>query len=408
MFPALLLLAIGADFAPVSDVPVRCLENLRGKVGRARVEIVVGAGAIHEDPDARGVAHLLEHLLLRPLGFDDSNGATAWDYTSYYRDVRGAALSTSAVDLVTALGDVAITPAAFDAERNVVLRELEERGASFRFEHDPMFGSTILERSPGGTIDAVRRLELEDAKRFHAEHYTKGNIAVTLSGAVDCAAILRRLEPLLAKIPDGDASELPRVEASEPGPFPLGSSEDVLIQGFYWYDATPSQEVVWRLVAKHLEQRALDVLRKERGLAYSPSAQIVRRGGGGMLELRVKTDGRADEAAAWFDEEVSALRSSSKPMSHMAAAVDPVRNALLDDSLRIALATIREEPAPESLLSKLDDVAVAKTLEALLVDRRSFGTASPQSNLWSILILALFGAVVVAVLVYLGKELIRG
>lgn len=407
MLSALLLMTVAADFDAVSGVKVRCLENLRGKVGRARVEVVVGAGAMHEAPNARGVAHLLEHVLLRPLGFDDSNGATGWDYTTFYRDVRGVELSTAAVDLVRALGDVSFDDETFDTERKVVLRELDERGADIRFENDPMFSGTVLERTPGGTISAVRDLSADDARRFHAAHYTKGNIAVLLSGAVSCETIQRALSPILADIPDGDASPVPRVEQEEPSAFPLPPSESLLVQGFYWYDATPAEEVIWRLVAKDLEQRALDVLRKERGIAYSPSARVFRRGTGGTLELRVKTDGRANEAAAWFDEQVEAMRATSKPMERFAPAIAPVRTELADDNVRNALAALRGEEAPTKILDTLDDVKTSAMLEKLLVDRRSFGTASPQSNVWSLIVLLLFGAVVLGVMGYLAKDLLK-
>ncbi|MEQ8276010.1 MAG: insulinase family protein [Deltaproteobacteria bacterium] len=406
MLSAVLLLTVAADFDAVSGVKVRCLENLRGKVGRARVEVVVGAGAMHEAPNARGVAHLLEHLLLRPLGFDDSNGATGWDYTTYYRDVRGAELSTAAVDLVQALGDVSFDAGTFDTERNVVLRELEERGADIRFENDPMFSGTVLERAPGGTLAAVRDLDVEDARRFHADHYTKGNVAVLLSGAVSCGAIVRRLTPLLERIPDGDASDVPRVEEKEPGPFPLPPSEDLLIQGFYWFDASPTEEVLWHLIAKDLEQRALDELRKERGIAYSPSARVMRRGTGGIMELKVKTDSQANEAAAWFEEQVEALRATSSPKQRFAQAMGPARVALGDDNVRNALAAIRGEPAPTKILDELDDVTAAESMARLLVDRRSFGTAAPQSSVWTIIILVLFGAVVLGVLGFVAKDLL--
>src|SRR5687768_4658962 len=89
-----LLIAQSSAFSPVGGVEVSCLENLRGKVGRAKVEIVVGAGALDEGENERGVAHLLEHLLLRPINFDDSNATTSWDHTSFYRDVTGGELQT--------------------------------------------------------------------------------------------------------------------------------------------------------------------------------------------------------------------------------------------------------------------------------------------------------------------------
>src|SRR5687768_7598088 len=103
MYALALLIAGAPTFAEVSGVQVSCTENIRGKSGRARVELVAGAGALHEAENEHGLAHLVEHLIFRPLGFDHNQGATSWDYTAYFRDVRTTELSTAAIALVEAV-----------------------------------------------------------------------------------------------------------------------------------------------------------------------------------------------------------------------------------------------------------------------------------------------------------------
>lgn len=407
MILALLLLG-SLDFTDISGVKVSCLENLRGKSGRARIEIVVGSGALHELEDARGVAHLLEHLLMRPLGFDDGNAATSWDYTSYFRDVRAAELSTAAVDLVRAVGALELNE--FEVERSVVIAEMELRGSREGRGSDPIFGGTILARDPGGTEESVRGLEKSDAEAFHRRHYVRGNIAVFARGAVSCEELEQALAPELAKIPGGEVIGVPRVTEKERGArsLPHGAGGGLWMGGFYWFDASIEEEMAMRVVAKHLEQRALDELRKTQGLTYSPTAEVVRLGGGGQLTLRVTTSGRDSVVATWYEDQVAALRKSEKPAEDMKRASAVVADLIENDVVRFGLAGMRSEQAPDRALASLDDARLKPILAKMLAPERAFATSTPSRNIGSIVVLALFGlAVVVAVVLaarsFLGR-----
>jgi predicted Zn-dependent peptidase len=397
------LLLIGApDFTPTSSVAVSCLENLRGKVGRGRVEIVVGSGALDEAEEQRGVAHLLEHLLLRPLDFSDKNATTSWDFTSYYWDASGEELEGVAIRLVRAVREAAFSNEAFELEQKIVQNELEDRHQTEE-GIDPIFGDTPLARSPGGTRASVARLTAEDARRFHREHYRKGNIAVLLRGAVDCAAMRRALAQELAAIPDGPPAARVIVSDREPGPRAFPSATREFRQGFYWYEASPEDEVVLRIAIEHLELRALEELRKARGLTYSPSGLFHRRGGGGLIELTVKGD-EPDEADAFFAETVEALRRDPHPRRTLEAAIAEVAKDIENDGVRSGLAAIRGEPQPITILQELTDARLTPLLGTLLDHRRSFGTATPQSNVASLVVLGLFGAVVFGALFIVAKR----
>ncbi len=403
MLLALLLLG-SLDFTDVSGVKVSCLENIRGKTGRARIELVVGAGALHELEEARGVAHLLEHLLMRPLGFDDANAVTSLDYTTYFRDVRAAELSTAAIDLTRALSQLPLDD--FDVEKNVVLAEIGKRSSAQRTV-DPLFGNTLLNRDVGGGWASVRDLTKQDVESFFQKHYVRGNIALFARGAVSCEELQKTLAPELAKIPAGQADSVPRVTTPEPGPRALSYGADSpWMGGFYWYDATIEEEMAMRVVAKHLEQLALDELRKTQGLTYSPVAEVRRLAGGGQMQLRVATEGRESLVADWYEEKVGALRKSTTPAQDMKRAAAVVADVVENDVVRFGLAAIRGEQAPDVALAGLDDTRMQAVLAKMLAADRSFSTTTPSRNIGSILVLVFFGVVVAGAVLIAARSFI--
>lgn len=397
--------------AEVSGVQVSCLENLRGKEGRARIEITVGSGALHETEEARGVAHLVEHLLMRPLGFDDKNAVTGWDHTTYFHDVRAAALSTAAIDLVRALGKLDLAEGSFELERGVVIEEMRLRGSiDVLGAVDPLFGGTILARDPGGSEASVRALSREDALAFHAAHYLRSNMVVVARGAVDCELFRASLAPALASLAEGNAMPLPRVTIPEPGPraLPIGWSGQAFVQGFYWYDSTIVEETFMQVVAKHLENAALDELRKTRGLTYSPQADVRRIGAGGSMSLRVVTDGRDSVVAAWYEEKLSALRDSTSPSVLLAHALEVAGEHADADTTRYALSVLRRELSPAEAIGELDDARLQQLIAKMLRADRTFGSATASRNLGSIAVLVLFAAVVIGAVVIAGLRFFRG
>ncbi|MCA9550165.1 MAG: insulinase family protein [Myxococcales bacterium] len=392
---ALTLLAVGATFSPTEGVAVSCQENLRGKVGRARVEVVVGAGALHEGEAERGVAHLLEHLVFRPLGFDDSNGATSWDYTTYYREVSGGDLVGAAQALLTAILEPVLAEGELELERQVVLRELERRGMTAeRPELDPLFAGTNLARAPGGSADSVRSLSADQIRSFHRRHYVRENVAVILAGAVDCAAAREALAPLLARFPPGPFTPAAGPTGREPGARALPGAPGAFASGFYWYRASQAEELMYRLVFQHLQQRALQDLRRDRGLTYSPALDFHRRGPGGQIQLEIQTSGASADVETWYADALQEILTSDRPADLLAAARAPLRTQLEADYTRAGLAALRGERPPEEALDAVDDVALRGALPDLLAEHRSFGVAIPEGNWASLVILGIFGLVV--------------
>lgn len=401
-----ILALVTAQFTPVATVPMSCAENVRGREGRARVEVVVGAGALHEGDD-RGAAHLLEHLLLRRLGLDHNNGATTWDATRYFSDVRASELSTAAVDLVRAVRDANFTEDDVAIEKRIVTRELDERDPGYAPTlRDSLFRNTRFDRPLGGTEATVRGTTIDALKAFHATHYVKGNIAVIVAGAIGCGAIRARLEPELERFADGKATAAPVESSAEPGAQSVPGGGSAFLGGFYWYDAHPRDEFVMRIVAKHLHKSALATLREKLGVTYSPQAHFVRQGGAGYIAIHVVTENDASVVQSWFDDTTEALRDTREPRVTLADAIEALRRELDFPDDRDALAAIRHEPSPQEILTSLDDHTLVSAMERMLASDRRFATSGGGAG--ELIVLGLFGLGVLAFLAWLGRSLMRG
>ena len=392
-----------AAYAPLEGVQWSCGQG----AGTGRVDVVVGAGALHERDDERGVAHLLEHLLFRKSNFTyrHENGHTALDLTYYYRTSPSDSLPAAIESLLRELMEPTFNANAVDVERKVVIKELEERGLDKATGPDPLFGSTPLSRSPGGTARDVRGLELQDVLRFHRTHYGKGNVAIRVSGAADCTAIEAQILPLLREWPTGSAAPTPKVTESEPGQVTLPSNK--FRQGFYWYEASPEERLLWVALGEHLRLRAFRELRQERGLIYTPEVTVQRVGPGGLLSFTVDAGDNPRAVSRWFDDTIAALKTEPQVTVHLAEALTQVERWLNEHPETAGLAAIRAEPAPARVLAKLKRDVPQPLLKQMLVDRRRFGSEIAQSNIASLIVLSVFGIGVLGILFYAGRQFLE-
>lgn len=232
-------------------------------------------------------------------------------------------------------------------------------------------------------------------------------MAVVIQGAVDCAATRSALQDVLASFPEGEVTPVPRVLTEEPGARPYQVGEGTFIQGFYWYNATPEEALAYRMVAKHFEQEALRVLRKERGLTYSPQSFFERRGYGGRLWIAIKS-GQTGDVASWYQDTLQKLKAAKRPTEYLAEAMRAVRAELENHAVESALVHLREEPPFETQFDELTNSELKKILARILVDNRAFGSVTPQTNAASLIILGLFSLGVLAIFGYAFRSFLSG
>jgi zinc protease len=212
-----------------SDVPVDTswtfgkLENgLRYAVksnqvpsGQVSMRVRIDAGALHEEDDEQGFAHLLEHLAFRGSEFvpdgeskriwqrlgvsfgSDSNAQTTPTQTTYKLDLPAsnpAKLDESMMILSGMMRAPAITETALNAERAIVLAELRENsGAQMEFGNalrSHLFqGQRLAERSTIGTPETVMAASADKVRAFHTRWYRPDKAVVVIAGDAEPAAL---------------------------------------------------------------------------------------------------------------------------------------------------------------------------------------------------------------------------
>jgi zinc protease len=183
--------------------------------GQVAVRVRIDAGSLMETDKERGFAHLLEHLSFRGsvhvpdgdskriwqrLGVtfgSDSNALTSFTQTVYKLDLPNAThtgLDESMKILSGMMYGPALTQAALDAERPVVLAEAREQpGPQVRLQ-DAMFGlmfagQPVAQRKPIGTTETLNGATAEAVRAFHERWYRPERAVVIVVGDMDPAVL---------------------------------------------------------------------------------------------------------------------------------------------------------------------------------------------------------------------------
>ncbi|HEX6749056.1 MAG TPA: insulinase family protein [Longimicrobium sp.] len=209
---------------------------------RAELRLVVNAGSVLEDPDQRGLAHVVEHMafngtrrfagqeivnFLERVGMrfgPDVNAYTGFDETVYMltlpTDTAGV-LERGLDILEDWAGAISFDTAEVRKERGVVVEEWRlgrGAGARIRDKQFPVLfaGSRYAERIPIGDPEIVRTAPVEAVRRFYETWYRPDLMAVVAVGDFDpkrVEAMIRERFGRLAARPN----PRPRQEFGVPG-----------------------------------------------------------------------------------------------------------------------------------------------------------------------------------------------
>ena len=172
------------------------------------------AGSRDEEPGISGASHFLEHLLFKGTqsrsaldiaeAFDavggDLNAFTAKETTCYYARVLDRDLPMAVDYLADMLQHSVIRKADLDAERQVILEEINmHEDAPDEVVHD-LFTEALwpghpLGRPVLGTRETIEAATRDRVRRFYRKHYVPGNFVVVAAGNVrhdELVAQLRR------------------------------------------------------------------------------------------------------------------------------------------------------------------------------------------------------------------------
>lgn len=272
---------------------VRCAVLHRPGAGVTTVSVWILAGSRHES--VPGVAHLLEHVIMRavPAGRTaqvideieawggDANAVTARDHVVLHACVptedAGSALSVLAA---------AVTTAEFDddlvrSERRVVQEELRLAAADpTDIVHDVFFQTAYADhamgRPVGGTIAGVARLGAADLAAWSRCHVRPATLCVVVCGGLDA----RDVHAVLANSPvaelDGSGDDRP-ADSSPPvaagrSDLPIVSDTAAVVIGGPGFALSDRRllavEIVIELLAGGNASVLHEELRSRRGLCY--------------------------------------------------------------------------------------------------------------------------------------------
>ncbi len=245
---------------------------------------VVRAGSRFDPPGKEGLAHLLEHLLLKTRGKDGLdlmeearaagaylNGFTSGDSTEYVLDAPADAFPRLAERLLRAITSPAPSQGDLDREIGVIGREDDyhgEGGGVIQLVSNTLFRMTPPEGPILGTGRSLDRITRDDLIAFYQKAYTTAATTVVVAGATtapDARSLLGRAI-LLPPALDG---ERPRVIVAEPQ---LPVNERIrapFIAVVVGYRLDASDREACRPLAQLLQHRLLMELWVERPLLRS-------------------------------------------------------------------------------------------------------------------------------------------
>jgi predicted Zn-dependent peptidase len=173
----------------------------------------VAAGSLDEPPAIAGSSHFLEHLLFKGTqkrsardiaeAFDavggELNAFSAKEYTCYYARVLDRDLPMAVEHLSDMLSNSIISKDDLDAERQVILEEINmHEDTPDDLIHD-VFTETLwpghpLGRPVLGTVETITAATRDRVRRFYRKHYVPGHVVVAAAGNLEHDRILELIE----------------------------------------------------------------------------------------------------------------------------------------------------------------------------------------------------------------------
>ncbi|XP_015165313.1 uncharacterized protein [Solanum tuberosum] len=171
------------------------------------VNLIVKAGAVCEEENERGVAHIIEHLVLEGYGYTNSDATeylkafkhqcgahqqakTYWDHTSYNFSVTNTEDLRKALALTAAISrELVVTSDELEKEKLIVIDELWHGSQIVEKQHSRIFSAQLYQGTKyaeplGGTEKNVRDLSVDIVKGFYLKWYVPNNMAVIVVGDV--------------------------------------------------------------------------------------------------------------------------------------------------------------------------------------------------------------------------------
>jgi len=200
----------------------------------------VTAGSRDESRRIAGASHFLEHLLFKGTktrgardiaeAFDvvggDLNAFTAKEHTAFYARVLDGDLPMAVEHLCDMLQHSLIRAADLDAERTVILEEINmHEDAPDELVHDlfmeHLWPGEPLGRPVLGTVESISEMSRDQVRRFWKRHYVPGNFVVAAAGNLEHDDLEELVSSFVDTSDPGDARGTV-IQAQGDPPAPVG------------------------------------------------------------------------------------------------------------------------------------------------------------------------------------------
>lgn len=314
------------------------------------VGIWVGVGGRYETKENCGISHFLEHMVFKGTRRRSAreiseaiegvggylNAFTGEENTCYYAKVTRQHLDR-ALDVLTDLylhprldaGDVA-------RERAVIKEELAMyRDQPQQLVHE-LLNQTLWPRHPlgypvAGTPESLDRIRRADLAAFKQRHYVAGNTVVAVAGACHHDDVVRRVRRWLRHVRHTPPPTFEPVSRALRGPRLRWARRRVeqaaLALGVRGYSRSDPRRYALKilsvLLGENMSSRLFQVIREERGLAYSIQSGTAFLADTGALMVSAGLDpGKLRQAVRLILRELRHIATHRPPEEELQRAKD--------------------------------------------------------------------------------------
>ena len=321
----------------------------------------VDTGSRDEDLNEAGVSHFLEHLLFKGSEklsardvsetFDaigaESNAFTSKEATCFWTRILDSELPTGLDILSEIIQRPAFRPHEIDAERQVVIEEInmyEDDPNDVAFERftTAVFSGHDLELPVLGTRDSIRGVSREEIDGYWRRRYGAGSMVVAAAGSIDHDALVAMISDRFGDW-SGDAVDHEHSEAAISPKVHLkqrDTEQAHIILGGDGLDRSDERrwafEVLNHIMGSGMSSRLFREIREERGLAYAIYGFKLSYADNGAWGVYVGT------TPSQTDTAMNVIREELAKMVADGVTVDELERA--KGSMRGGLALSMEDP----------------------------------------------------------------
>ncbi|MGA7270892.1 MAG: pitrilysin family protein [Acidimicrobiia bacterium] len=314
----------------------------------------VDTGTRDETEPEAGASHFLEHLLFKGSErlsareiaetFDamgaESNAFTSKDYTCFWARLLDQDLPRGLEVLAEMLQQPAFRIREIDAERQVVIEEInmnEDDPSDVAFEQfvQAVFEGHPLERPVLGTRESIRAMTRDDIAGYWGRRYAPGSTVVAMAGSIDHDQVVKMVDSLFGEWTgeEIDHESAPVHDGPSVRVVNRETEQAHLVLGGLGINRTDPRrwafQVLHQVLGGGMSSRLFDEIREKRGLAYAVYSFRMAHADAGAWGVYVgTTPAQAETALELIEEEIEKVMAEGITEAELERAKGAMRGGL--------------------------------------------------------------------------------